>query len=186
MSFQSWEQVLINAQASQAGPSATTTETSVLPGAAKFTIPANFLEIGASLRITLIGQMSNVVTTPGTVQFKVKLGSVVAFDCAAQQMSTTAHTTLPHWLDILLTCRSIGNSTAAQFMGQGRATGQMCLRSGADLATDGVELSPNAAPALSTGFDSTATQQVDITCTFSTSTAGTAYTSQQYVLESLN
>jgi hypothetical protein len=186
MSWQSWEQVLINAQAAQAGPSNTTTETSVLPTAAKFTIPANFLEIGAVLRLTLIGQMSNVVTTPGTVQFKVKFGSTVAFDCAAQAMSTTAHTTLPHWLDILLTCRAIGGSTSANLIGQGRATGQMCLRSGADLATDGVQMSPNSTPGVGTGFDSTATQQVDVTCTFSTTTATTAYTSQQYILEALN
>lgn len=184
MAWQSWEQVLINANTSQAGPSNTTTETSVLPAAAKFTIPANFFEIGTVLRLTLVGQVSNVATTPGTMNLKVKFGSTIAFDGSTQQMSTTVHTTLPHWWDVLLTCRAIGSS--ANFIGQGRQTGQMCLRSGADLATDGVEMTPNTAPAVSANWDSTATQQVDVTCTFSTTTSGTNYSSQQYVLEAIN
>lgn len=182
--LQSWNQVLINSQVSQAGPSNTVSETSVLPPAAKFTIPANFFLVGTLLRITVVGQVSNVVTTPGTLNMKVKFGSTIAFDGGTQQMSTTAHTTLPHWWDVLLTCRAIGSS--ANFIGQGRSMGQMCLRSGADLATDGLEMTPNTAPAVSANWDSTLTQQVDITATTSVSTSGTNYSSQQYVLESLN
>src|SRR5437763_1769684 len=121
--LQSWVQTLISAQVSQAGPSNTLSETSCLPAAAKWTIPTNFFFIGSVLRITFIGQVSNVVTTPGTLNMKVKFGSTIAFDGGAQQMSTTVHTTLPFWWDVLLTCRAIGGS--ANFIGQGRHMGQM-------------------------------------------------------------
>jgi len=182
--FQSWNQVLINSQVAGSGPTNTTTETSLLPAAAKFTIPANFFQIGSVLRITLCSQVSNVATTPGTLNLKVKFGSTAVFTGGAQQLSTTVHTTLPHWWDVLLTCQVIGSS--AVFMGQGRSMGQMCLRSGADLATDGVEMTPNSTPAQGTAFDSTATQVVDLTATMSTTTSGTSMAGQQYVLESLN
>lgn len=182
--LQTWDQVLINANVVGSGPSNTTTETSVLPAAAKFTIPANFFYVGAMLRVTMCGQLSNVVTTPGTFDFKFKFGSTAVFDTGALPSSTTAHTTLPHWMDILLTCRAQG--TSANFMGQGKTHGIMCLTSGADLTTHGTLMAPTTAPAVGTNFDSTATQQVDVSLTTSVSTSGTNYTAQQFVLESLN
>ncbi len=182
--FQSWNQVLINAQVAGSGPTNTTTETSLLPAAAKFTIPANFFQVGSVLRITLASQVSNVATTPGTLTLKVKFGSTIAFSGGAAQLSTTVHTTLPHWWDVLLTCQVIGAS--AVLMGQGKSHGQMCLTSGADITTHGTQLTPNTTPAQGTAFDSTATQVVDITATMSTTTSGTSMAGQQYVLESLN
>lgn len=182
--YQTWNQMLINANVVGSGPSNTVTETSVLPAMAKFTIPANLLQIGSMLRCTAIGQMSNVVTTPGTFTFNFKFGSTAVFTTGAMTCSTTAHTTLPHWLDILMTCRAMGSS--ANFMGQARASGIMCLLSGADLTTHGTLLGPATAPAVGSNFDSTATQQVDLTLTTSVSTSGTNYTLQQYILESLD
>jgi hypothetical protein len=182
--YQTWNQVLISMQVAGSGPSNTLTETSLLPAAANFTIPANFFLVGSVLRVTVCGQLSNVVTTPGTFDFKFKFGSTAVFDTGALACSTTAHTTLPHWITILMTCRAIGSS--ANFMGQGRTHGIMCLTSGADLTTHGTLMAPTTAPAVGTNFDSTATQKVDITCTTSVSTSGTNYTSQQFVLESLN
>jgi hypothetical protein len=183
--FNSWVGVLINSQASQAGPSNTTTETSVLPAAAKFTIPANFFQnIGTVVRVTLCAAVSNVASSPGTLNIKVKFGSNIAFDGGLQQLSTTVHTSLPFWWQALLTVQVVGASAA--FKGQGIAMGQMCLRSGADLATDGTEMSPNSAPANSATWDSTASQVMDLTATHSVSTAGTSTTSHQYVVEVLN
>jgi hypothetical protein len=181
---QTWNQVLIAAKIVGGGPSNTVTETSVLPAAAKFTLPANIIVIGTILRITLIGQLSNVVTTPGTFTFAVKFGATAVFSTGAMTCSTTAHTTLPHWLDIFLTCRAEGPS--ANFMGQARASGIMCLLSGADLTTHGMLLAPATAPAVGSNFDSTATQQIDMTLTTSVSTSGTNYTGQQYAVESMN
>jgi hypothetical protein len=182
--YQTWDQVLINAPVIGSGPSNTLTETSLLPAVSKFTIPANFFQIGSMLRVTIAGQLSNVVTTPGTFDLKFKFGSNIVFDSGAMTCSTTAHTTLPHWFDLLMTCRATG--TSANFMVQGKAHGIMCLLSGADLTTHGTLLAPATAPAVGANFDSTATQQVDVTLTTSVSTSGTNYTLQQYVLESLN
>jgi hypothetical protein len=181
---QTWNQVLINAPVVGGGPSNTVAETSVLPPVAKFTIPANFFYVGAMLRVTLCGQLSNVVTSPGTFDFKFKFGSTAVFDTGALPCSTTAHTTLPHWLSILMTCRVAG--TSANFMGQGYVQGIMCLTSGADITTHGTMMAPTTAPAVGANFDSTATQQIDLSLTTSVSTAGTNYTAQQFVVESLN
>lgn len=183
--FNSWVGVLINSQVSNTGPSNTTTETSVLPAAAKFTIPANFFStVGTAVRITMAAAVSNVASTPGTLNMKVKLGSTIAFDGGTQQLSTTVHTSLPYVWQCLLTLQVIGASAA--FKGQAWAMGQMCLRSGADLATDGLEMSPNTAPANSATWDSTASQVLDLTATHSVSTSGTSTTSHQYVVEVLN
>jgi hypothetical protein len=184
--IQSWCQALVSAQVVGTGPSNTLTATSTIPAAAKFTIPANFFYIGAVLRLTMAGQISNVATTPGTLTLDVRFGAVIAFNAGAVQMSTTVHTTLPFWWDVLLTCRAIGASTSANLMGQSKLQGQMILTSGADITTHGTALAPNTTPAVGTGFDSTLSQVVDIFATFSVNTSATNISVQQYVLESVN
>jgi hypothetical protein len=136
--------------------------------------------------LTVAGQISNVVTTPGTLTLDVKFGSTIVFTTGAVQMSTTVHTTLPFWWDCLLTCRSIGASTSATLMGQSKLHGQMILTSGADITTHGTALAPNTTPAAGTGFASTSAQVVDLFATFSVNTSATNISVQQYVLESVN
>jgi hypothetical protein len=185
--IQSWVQALISQQV--AGNSLTNTAataTSIIAPAAKFTIPANFFYIGSVLRVTMTGQLSNVVTTPGTLTLDFMFGAVIVFTTGAMQMSTTAHTTLPFWWDVLLTCRAIGASTSANLMGQSKIHGQMMLTSGADITTHGTLLAPNTTPAVGTGFDSTLAQVTDVKATTSVGTTGTIVTGQQLVIESLN
>jgi hypothetical protein len=184
--IQSWCQALITSQVVGTGPSNSTVAATTLPAAALFTIPANFFAIGSVLRITVAGQISNVVTTPGTLTLDVKFGSTIVFTTGAVQMSTTVHTTLPFWWDCLLTCRSIGASTSATLMGQSKLHGQMILTSGADITTHGTALAPNTTPAAGTGFASTSAQVVDLFATFSVNTSATNISVQQYVLESVN
>src|SRR4051794_15419391 len=121
MSLVTWEEALITSQVDGTALNTSTTATSIIPAAAKYTLPANFFSIGKSIKITAAGRLSNIVTTPGTLTLDVRLGSVVAFNGGAMQLSTTAHTTLPIWIEILLTCRSIGSGTGATLIGQGRA-----------------------------------------------------------------
>jgi len=167
-----------------------TAATSLLPAASpKLTFPNSFFQYaGQILRIKGTCQVSNVVTTPGTLTLDIRFGSVVVFTSGAMQMSTTAHTTLPIWYEILLTLRSIGTSTAAQFMGQGICSGQpMSLTAVADSTTTvGTVMMPNTTPALGTGFDSTATQALDHFATFSVNTSPTNITLQQFSVESMN
>jgi hypothetical protein len=159
-----------------------------LPAGDKITIPPAWLEVGKAMRITLVGDISNIVTTPGTLTLDVRLGSVVAYNGGAMQLSTTAHTTLPFWADMLLTVRAEGQSTSANLIGQGRFTSQaLSLTAVADSTTTPASLlAPNTTPAVGTGYDSTAAQTLDVFATFSIANAGNLIQLQQYVVELLN
>jgi len=196
MSKQGWSETLAWQEAdgptisnSAAAASLLIPSTTQLAGqSGRFTLPANFFDVGKVLRIKGACRLSNIVTTPGTLTLDVRLGSVVAFNGGAMQLSTTAHTTLPLWFEILLTCRAIGGGTAANLMGQGVASSQcLSLTAVADSTTTvATLLMPNTTPAVGTGFDSTAAQTVDLFATFSIANAGNLIVLHQYVLESLN
>lgn len=188
MSNYSWNEVLAVATAAGANLTASTTATSILPTDAVYTLPANFFTVGKMLRIVAAGQLGNIVTTPGTLTIDVFLGgSVVAFNGGAMQLSSTAHTALPFFLEIMLTCRSVGSGTSATLMGQGQMSGQaLSLTAVADSTTSPATLLlPNTTPAAGTGFDSTVAQKVDLRAKFSLSNAN-AIQLHQYALIAMN
>jgi hypothetical protein len=166
-----------------------TTSKEIINPQAIWQIPANFLKIGDKISIRAALGISNIVTSQHTFTFEVKMGptsNIVAFTTGAITTTTTAHTTIPAWLEIDLTLRSEGSGTAAQFMGQGRITGQMFVYSGATAdTTTGLAtlMVPNTAPALGTGFDSTVTNLLDLWCGLSVSSASTGVQVQQYEVE---
>jgi hypothetical protein len=168
-----------------AGPNLTAslTATSLLNPQAKVTLPAGFWSyIGQKISIHAQGQLGNIVTTPGTLTMDVRFGTTVVFNGAAMQLSSTAHTTLPFWLDIDLTLRIEGSS--AQLMGQGRMTSQcLSLTAVADsTTTPATLLLPNTVPTLGTAFDATATQQIDLFGTFSLNNANAIQVHQYEVV----
>lgn len=185
MSFTSWMELRKSAQGDGPSLSNSIVATSILPAQAKYTIPANELAIGSVIRIRAVGRLGNIVTTPGTITLDVRFGSIVVFNGAAMQMSITAHTTLPIWIDIELTVRAVGNGTTANLMGQGRATSQgLSLTAVADsTTTPATLLMPNTTPAVGSGFDSTASQTVDLFATFSVANAGNLIQIHQYAFE---
>src|SRR6266850_3186068 len=125
MSLQSYNETLITQpDAGTLLTTFTTAATAINPDAL-WTMPPNWARIGRKLRVKVQGAISNLVTTPGLMNFQVKIGSVAAFDSGNIQLNATAHTTIPFWADILLTCRAIGSSTSANLMGQGIFTGKM-------------------------------------------------------------
>ena len=183
-------QCLVNAQVAGPTLTASTTPTSILPPAARYNLPGNFFDkIGKALRITVIGQLGNIVTTPGTFTPDVRMGptsNIVVFNGGAIQLNAVAKTALPFWWDVLLTCRAIGNGTNANLMGQGRFQAESVV--GSPLPASGGSgslLTPATSPAVGTGFDSTVGMVVDVFGTFSLNNAN-AITVQQYFLESLN
>jgi hypothetical protein len=187
MSLQTWVECLVSAQGDGTQISDSSVAASLLPAAAKITLPTNFFYIGRVLRVTACGRISNVVTTPGTLTLDFRLGSVVAFNGGAMQLSTTAHTNVPWWWSVLLTCRAIGSGTSANLMGQADFFSQAANISGADTTTGHSHLlNPNSAPGVGTGFDSTTTNQVDMFGKFSVTTDPTQITLHQFILESLN
>ncbi len=180
----SFAQSLITAAGDGPALSNSSSATSILPAQAKLTLFANYLDfVGRKLKITAQGRISNIATTPGTLQLQVKLGSTVVFDGGAMQLSTTAHTNVPWWLDIALTVRAVGSS--ANLMGQGWFMSQAANISGADSTTGhSVLLIPNTAPAVGNSFDSTTGQVLDLFATFSVANAGNALTLHQYEVQS--
>lgn len=190
MSKQSWVETLVTATAVGTAVTNTVTATSLLTGTAaqaKYTLPANHFDyVGRQIYIRAAGRLSNVVTTPGNLTFDVRFGGTVVFNGAAMAMSTTAHSNLPWWLEIWLTCRTIGST--ANLMGQARVSGQpLSLTAVADsTTTPATLLAPNTAPTVGNNFDATVSQQVDLFSTFSVANASNSIQLEQYMLQSLN
>lgn len=182
MSLQTWEETLVTAQVDGTALASSTTATSIIPAAAKFTLPANFFSIGKILKVTATGRISTT-TGPPTITFDVRLGSVVVFNGAA--VTTVASVTNKTWvLEAWLTCRAIGASTSANLMGSGRLTSSAVVGSTGGAANTAVL--PDSAPAVGTGFDSTTSQVVDLFATWSASSASNSAQVHQYTLESIN
>lgn len=165
-----------------------TTAKSVLNLADVVALPANYLSVGKRLKVVVSGALSNIVTTPGTVSFQIMMGSVIAWTSGAIQMNATAHTLLPFKLEVDLRCDSIGATTTAKLLGVGWLSGiQFTLTAG---QVDGVNSStglivPSTAPAVGTGFDSTAAQNLDFYTAFSISNAGNVVQIYDYVVQEL-
>jgi len=179
-------EVLVIGQA-DGTPNTAGTAASCIPAHAKITLPNNFFYVGRSLRITASGRISSLITTPGTARFDVRVGAVVAFDSQAILLDTVAaHTNVGWYLDLLLTCRAIGNGTTTTLFGSGKWTCEDILGVPAT-APKGVLsaiLPWNAAPAVGTGFDNTLANTLDM---FFTQTAATgSMTLHQYAVEVLS
>lgn len=191
MSGQSWVQTIALQRAAGTLFNTYTTAKSVINPDALCVLPANYFVPGAMLHIYASGGISNIVTTPGLMNFQVKLGptaNIAVFDTGNIQLNATAHTTLPFWIDIYLTCRTIGNATTANFMGQANVNGKMFTTTAGQ--TDSAQdmptvMAPAVAPAVGTGFDSTVASILDFWVGFTISNAGNGIQIQQYRVASL-
>jgi hypothetical protein len=168
-----WMQVLNSQQADGTALTNNTTETSIAHIAALYTLPADFLErLGDTLSFVAMGRMSTVVTTPGTMTFRIKFGSIAVWDSGALSLNIVAKTNVPWRLDIDMTLRAIGSGTSANAWGLGRFQSEAVIGAGLPTVTgNGVLLCPVSAPAVGAGFNSKATQQVDLTAQWSVANA---------------
>lgn len=187
MSLQTWQETLIAMPVDGAALGNTVTPTSILHATGKIILPAAYFQVGRVLRIRAAGRVSTLVTTPGTLTLDVRFGAVVAANGGAMALNIVAKTNVPWTLDWLITCRAIGATTTANVMHQGNWTSEAVIAS--PLPTVGgasTHMLPNAAPAVGTGFDSTAAFTVDLFGTWSVANAANTITCHQYFLESLN
>lgn len=182
MSLQSWQETLISAQVDGTALTASTTATSIIPAAAKYTLPANYFSIGKVLRVSSRGRMSTV-TTPGTLTLDIRLGAVIAFNGGAMTLNATAKTNVSWEFEAIVTCRAVGASTSANLMGIGSfmSEGVVGAASGTALTT----ILPASAPAVGTGFDSTVSNQLDHFATWGTNNANSIQI-HEFLVESLN
>ncbi len=172
---QGWTQTLITSQGDGSALTASTTPTSILPGQAKVTLPPGyFTAAGQKIRIRASGRASTV-TTPGTLTLDVRFGAVIVATSQAFAIQTGPTTNQTWDLEWDLICRAVGNSTTATMMHVGKFLSRITLNAPAVGTTTGIGtvLIPETAPAVGTGFDSTASQVVDLFATWGTNNANT-------------
>jgi hypothetical protein len=184
MSLYSFQETLVSAQVAGTAKTGIAAAT-ILDPSSVITLPAQYWQVGRTMRIKARGLISCVVTTPGTCRFDVRLGGTVVFDSQAINLNVVAKVNVGWDLDISLVCRTIGSGTAATLAGQGTFMSEAVV--GSPLPTVGgsgiVMLPYNAATVVGPGFNSTAAATLDL---FHTQTVATgSITVQQYTVESL-
>lgn len=185
MPNQSWQGTLITMQAD--GPAVTlVAESTLLTSQAKYTLPANFLDVpGKTLRVKATGRISNVVSPAGVLTFRVKFGAIVVALSPSFALNAVAKTNVTWILDWSLTLRSVGGTTAATLMHTGQWQSESVIGSPLPSAgSAGQLLIPASAPAVGAGFDSTVSNVVDLSAQFGTT--GNSIQAHQYTLESIN
>lgn len=183
-----WLGQIIEAVADGTALSNSTVETGIVPAYCKWILDAGFFKRpGDEIIVEAAGRVSNIVTTPGTLTLKLKLGSIAVWDSGAIQLNAVAKTNVPWHLRVPLTCRAVGSGTTANLLGIGEFQSESIVGSPAPTAGgNGSLLVPVGAPVVGAGFDSTAAQTLDLTATFSIANAGNAIQCHQFRLQSLN
>lgn len=190
MPSETYPQLLVASQVAGSALTASTSPTSILPGQAKFTLPANFVDtIGKMFRVTATGRITTVVTTPGTLTLALRMGPTSAIVAAASQafaLNIVAKTAVSWYLDLLLTVRSVGASTSATFMPMGKWASEAVIGSPLPAAGGiGTHSWQASTPVVGTGWDSTVANVVDLFATWSINNAN-SITCESFALESLN
>lgn len=176
-----YKATLISAQGDGSALSNSSTATSILPAQAKLPIAAGTFDvIGRRFVVEAEGRISNIVTTPGTLDLEFRLGSVIVGATGNWSLNTTAKTNVAWTLVWKFTLRAVGGGTSANFMHQAAFTSESVVgaASGTTLTIHG----PASAPAVGTGFDSTAAQIPDLFAHFSTANSGNAITLHQFAI----
>ncbi len=156
----------------------TTTETIMAPN---YAFGANDSRIyqGAAFSIECWFDISNVVTTPGTVTFRVRWGGVagtVLASSGAISMDTTARANFSGKLEATLVWRSIGSAGSAFCQGLVLLNN---VPAGAAADPQGIYFMGSAGenvPAVVASLDTTTAKDLAVTAQFSVSTATTQLT----------
>ena len=166
----------------------TTTETIMAPN---FSFGVNDARIyqGAGFEIECWFDVSNVVTTPGTVTFRVRKGGVAGTQLASSgaiSMDTTARSNFSGHLRAVLIWRSIGSA------GSAFCQGLVFLNNvpvGAAADPQGIYFMGSAGenvPAVIGSLDTTIAWDLAVTAQFSVSTATTQLTNHLRVLRAIS
>lgn len=181
-----WVENKITAQGDGAALASSTIATSILPAQGKPTLePQNGSFIGKKYRVKASGRVSTVVTTAKTLTLDVRFGAVVVFNGGAMTMSVTALTNVTWEAEMDLLVRTVGGSTTATVLGTGRFTSEAAGSTTVAGEAKSIMM-PTSAPVAGTGFDSTATQTVDLFATWSVSNAANSITLHQFEFTEIN
>jgi len=157
--------------------------------ASDFTFSANDNRLyqGAAFNIRAWFDVSNVVTTPGTLTLRIRWGGVagtVLATTGAIALSATARTTYAGSLDADLTFRSVGSAGSAFCMGRAFLNN---VPVAADSLPQGIYTLGSGganAPAVASSLDTTTAKALSVTAQFSVNTATTQLTCHQRILKS--
>lgn len=185
-----YQSTLVESQIDGAAIASSTTETTLLPAGAKIFLPSGYINrVGKAFFVRASGRISNIVTTPGTLTLKFKLGptaNIAVATSQAFQLNAVAKTNVTWSLELYLLVRSIGASTSATVFPVGVWTSESNVGSPLPSAgTAGGAVWQTSAPAVGTGFDSSVSNQIDLTATFSISNAGNSIQCHTFSLEDL-
>lgn len=180
----SYPLILSSASADGAALTNSVTATSILHGSGIATLPAGVLQIGSLLKLTLRGRISTVVTSPGTLTLDIRLGAVVISSFGSIALNVTAQTNATWEATFLVTVRAIGNGTLANALCTGNFTSRAVIGSPAVTAGGiGEVMLPDTAPAVGTGFDSSAAQAINVFATWSVANAANSIQLHQFLAE---
>ena len=143
---------------------------------------------GAAFRITCGFDVSNVVTTPGTITFFIRWGGVsgtILAQSQAIQMDTAAHTNFSGRLQAEIVWRSIGSA------GSAFCQGIVFLNNVADAAAAAPQYFTMGSaganvPAVVGSLDTTTAKDLAVSVDFSVSTATTQITNHIRLLEAIS
>lgn len=186
----SFTEVLLTSQIDSTALTNTVTATSILPPAARYWLPAGFFsQIGKTIKLIAKGRISATAASVN-LTFDVRLGpatpSIIVWNGGVIATPAFVKTNVSFSLEVLLTCRSIGNSTLATLIGMAKADSESFPGGSATAGIVGTSLLPATAPAVGTGFDSTVANVIDLFATWGTAAAGNSIQTHQFILESLN
>lgn len=184
MSRQFWGETLAWATSDGTAIANSTTETIIFPNV---TIPANYLQDGRTLRLTVFGKHSTTATP--TLTFRLRWGGVSGTVLAASGAITCATVTNAGFkIDLILTVRSNGSSGTVMANGEAVVYGGTAPTVGSATGAPGIgpmTAGGQTAPATAT-VDLTADAALSITAQWSAASASNTLTGTNYVIESMN
>lgn len=147
-----------------------------------YAFPADWWKVERALRLTLYGRASNAVTTPGTLQLRLRWGGLAGTllcDSGALTQNVAVQTNKTWMAQWLIICRGVGTvASGGLLMAIGHALrGNKAVAALSDMTPD---LFPPTAPA-SVAIDTTAAGLLSVTAQPSLTTA--SITAHHYILE---
>lgn len=185
MSRQFWQEALSWAVADGTAVANTTTETILFPN---ITIPANYMQDGRTLRLTLYGRHSTTATP--TLTFRIRWGGVAGTVIAASGAITCGSAvTAAMWrMEVFIQVRTNGSTGTVFCTGEVEVAEDAAntVGSATNATAVGMMGSAGVATPAAVTVDLSAATALSVTAQWSAASASNTITGHQYVIESLN
>ena len=187
MAVQYWRQPESIVTASGTAIASTTTETILVPNV---TLPAGFMYPGRTIKYTLYGEAGFVVTTPGSLTFRLRwngvAGTVLAASGAFAPDPTAALASRSWKVEFVTTCRSAGTAGSLFTMGNMQINDFDDATVTTIINNLNMSVIPANTPAVVGSIDTTASVPLSVTAQCGVATAGTTVQCHLAILESLS